>query len=99
MKKIFSQEVTEEKFQFLNIDRSLYEKSRFLRNIRQAYLMYEDLTERQIEAFKETVEKLKNPPKEEAEEKEAVKTKTSESPGKKRAKTKKKKTISPLYAE
>ena len=40
MKQIFSQEVTAKKFDFLNLPKKTYEKSRFLRNIRQNYLMY-----------------------------------------------------------
>ncbi len=60
MKQIFKQEVTDKKYQFLNIDKEIYEQSRFLRNIKQAYLMYEELTEKQIEAFKETAKKIKD---------------------------------------
>ena len=61
MKQIFSEEVTDKKFNFLNIDKSLYRKSRFLRAIRQSYLMYKDLSSKQIAAFKKTVKDLKNP--------------------------------------
>jgi hypothetical protein len=64
MKQVFSEEVTNKKFNFLNIDRSLYEKSRFLRSIRQSYLMYKDLSAKQISAFKKTVKDLKKPSKE-----------------------------------
>ncbi len=60
MKQIFSQEVTDKKFDFLNIDRELYEESRFLRNIRQSYLMYNELSEKQVEAFKKVAEDVKN---------------------------------------
>ena len=42
LKKIFSEEVTEKKYNFLNADKKVYAKSRFLRNIRQAYLMYKE---------------------------------------------------------
>jgi len=55
MRQIFSEEVTDKKYKFLNIPKELYEKSRFLRNIRQAYLMYKELTKKQISAFKKTV--------------------------------------------
>ncbi len=75
MKRIFSEEqkITAKKFLFLNIDKEFYEQSRFLRNIREAYLRFEDLTDRQIEAFKETLERTKNPPSEEELAKEAEK--------------------------
>ena len=63
LRQIFSEEVTDPKFEFLNISKELYEKSRFLRNIRQAYLMYKNLTEKQAEAFKKTVKEIKNPKK------------------------------------
>ena len=59
MKQIFSQEVTAKKFDFLNLTKKTYEKSRFLRNIRQNYLMYKSLTKKQIDAFKKTVEDIK----------------------------------------
>ena len=65
MKQIFSEEVTDKKFNFLNIKKEFYEKSRFLRNIRQSYLMYKSLSEKQIEAFKKTLKEIKNPKKEE----------------------------------
>ena len=61
MKQVFSEEVTEKKFKFLNVDKSVYRKSRFLRSIRQSYLMYKDLSPKQISAFKKTVKDLKNP--------------------------------------
>jgi len=59
MKQIFSQEVTAKKYDFLNIPKKTYEKSRFLRNIRQSYLMYKSLSKKQIDAFKKTVEDIK----------------------------------------
>jgi len=64
MRQIFSEEITSKKYQFLNISKKLYEKSRFLRNIRQAYLMYNSLTKKQIQAFKKTIQELKKPKKE-----------------------------------
>lgn len=57
--QIFSEKVTDKEYSFLNIPRELYEKSRFLRNIRQSYLMYKELTEKQIKAFKKAVTELK----------------------------------------
>ena len=59
MKQIFSQEVTAKKFDFLNLPKKTYEKSRFLRNIRQNYLMYKSLSKKQIDAFKKTVDDIK----------------------------------------
>jgi len=64
MRQIFSEEITSKKYQFLNISKKLYEKPRFLRNIRQAYLMYNSLTKKQIQAFKKTIQELKKPKKE-----------------------------------
>lgn len=65
MKQIFSEEIKDKKYKFLDLDRKTYEKSKFLRNIRRAYLMYKELTEKQIEAFKEAVKTVKNSPPEE----------------------------------
>lgn len=62
MKQIFSEEVTDKAFSFLNIDKGLYEKSKFLRSIRQSYLMYKSLTQKQIEVFKKAVKDLTNSP-------------------------------------
>ena len=59
LKQIFSEEVTDKKYNFLNIERILYEKSKFLRSIRQSYLMYKSLSAKQISAFKKTVKELK----------------------------------------
>ena len=51
----------------LDIPEKLYRESMFLRNIKNAYLRFDNLTEKQIEAFKKTVKDLKNPPKEQKE--------------------------------
>lgn len=59
MKQIFSEEITDKKYKFLNISKELYEQSRFLRNIRQSYIRYKELTEKQIDAFKKTVKDVK----------------------------------------
>jgi len=59
LRQIMSEEIKSKKYQFLNIPTEIYEQSRFLRNIRQAYLMHDGLTVKQIEAFKKTVEDLK----------------------------------------
>lgn len=81
-RQIFSEEVTNKKFAFLNIPKELYEKSRFLRNIRQSYLMYKELSEKQIAAFKKTVKDLKEGKtdrwKEEKDIKEREETKEKE---------------------
>tara|TARA_Y100000310_G_C20629744_1_gene787973 strand:+ start:1258 stop:1563 length:306 start_codon:yes stop_codon:yes gene_type:complete len=52
----------------LNIPKSLYERSSFLRNIKESYLRFDSLSEKQIEAFKKTVKDLKNPKKEDEEQ-------------------------------
>lgn len=44
----------------LNIPDELYRKSSFLRNIKNSYLRFDNLTEKQIEAFKKTVKDLKD---------------------------------------
>ncbi|MBN2112020.1 hypothetical protein JW707_02870 [Candidatus Woesearchaeota archaeon] len=42
-----------------NIPDKLYKENSFLRNIKINYLRYGQLTEKQIEAFKKTVKKMK----------------------------------------
>ena len=59
LKQIFSEKITDKEYQFLDVDRATYTKSRFLRNIRHAYITYGSLTEKQIEAFKEAVKNVK----------------------------------------
>lgn len=59
MRQIFSEEVTDKKYDFLNQPKELFEKSKFLRNIRRSYIMYKDLTDKQIEAFKKAVKDIK----------------------------------------
>ncbi len=44
----------------LDIPASLYKKSLFLRNIKEAFLRFDELTEKQIEAFKKTVKDLRS---------------------------------------
>ena len=59
-KKELSQEIKHPKFKKLfDIPEEFYEKSYFLRNIKLNYLRYESLTDKQIEAFKKTVEEMK----------------------------------------
>lgn len=69
MKRI-QQEIPDPIFKELfNIPQSLYEQSHFLRSIKESYLRFNNLTEKQIAAFKKTIEDLKNPkPKEESKE-------------------------------
>ncbi len=54
---------------FFDIPEEFYEKNSFLRDIKANYLRYENLSERQIEAFKETVEKMKEAKKKESKDK------------------------------
>lgn len=44
---------------FLNIPDEFYKENAFLRSIKVNYLRYNNLTEKQIEAFKKAVEKMK----------------------------------------
>lgn len=61
MKRI-NQEIPDPEFKkFFDIEPSLYEKSSFLRNIKEAYLRYGSLTDRQKEAFLKAVEDVKKP--------------------------------------
>ena len=45
---------------FFDIPESFYEENVFLRDIKLNWLRYHNLSERQIEAFKNTVERMKN---------------------------------------
>ncbi len=63
MRQAFSEEITAKKYLFLEIDKKLYEQSRFLRNIRQSYMRYKELTAKQIAAFKKVAEEVKHPKK------------------------------------
>ncbi|MBI4152341.1 hypothetical protein HY495_01410 [Candidatus Woesearchaeota archaeon] len=64
MKRI-SDPVTEPPYKKLfDIPREFYEKSMFLRNIKEAYQRFGSLTEKQISAFKKAVKDMKNPKKE-----------------------------------
>lgn len=44
--------------EMFDIPEELYKKSLFLRDIKKNYLRFEQLTEKQVEAFKKTVKKL-----------------------------------------
>jgi len=43
-----------------DIPEEFYKKNSFLRDIKIKYLQFRELTEKQIEAFKKTVERMKN---------------------------------------
>ena len=65
MKKI-NQPIEDPKYKkLLDIPVELYEKSSFLRNIKESYLRFDSLTEKQIEAFKKVVKELMDEVKEE----------------------------------
>ncbi len=44
-----------------DIPAEFYAQSYFLRNIKEAYIRFGSLSEKQVEAFKRTVEEMKNP--------------------------------------
>ena len=44
---------------FFDIPQKFYEENTFLRNIKQAYLRFDKLSEKQVEAFKKTVKDMK----------------------------------------
>lgn len=57
------EEVKSEKYKkIFDISKEFYTKSYFLRNVRDYYEKFGKLSEKQIEAFKKTVEKMKNNP-------------------------------------
>lgn len=63
MKRI-SDPVTDPKYkEMFNIPRDFYEKSMFLRNIKESFQRFGSLTENQVTAFKKAVDDLKNPKK------------------------------------
>ena len=54
-------EIKNKKYKNLfDVPKEVYAKSYFLRNVREYYTRFEKLSEKQIEAFKKTAEKLKN---------------------------------------
>src|SRR3989344_832192 len=58
--KELSQEIEDPKMRkFFDIPQEYYEQSQFLRSIKRNYIKFERLTEKQIEAFKKTVEEFK----------------------------------------
>lgn len=67
MKQI-AEPVTDPQYkQLLDIPQELYQQSLFLRNIKQSYLRFGSLTEKQIEVFKKAVQDLKNSKKNQEE--------------------------------
>ena len=54
-------EIKNKKYKKLfDVPKEVYSKSYFLRNVREYYTRFGKLSEKQVEAFKKTVEKLKN---------------------------------------
>jgi hypothetical protein len=65
MKEI-NKPVTDKKYKkLLDIPEELYRKSSFLRNIKSAFLRFDNLTENQVTAFKKTIKDLKEDKKDE----------------------------------
>ena len=58
MKRI-KEEVTKPAYQFLNLSDELYQKSQFLRNIKEFYLRNRTLSEKQVAAFKKAAKDVK----------------------------------------
>ncbi len=59
MKRI-DQPIEGEKYKkLLDIPKESYKKSLFLRNIKESYLRFGSLTEKQVEAFRKTIKELK----------------------------------------
>lgn len=67
MKRI-SEPVKDKKYDFLNIADDLYRESSFLRNIKESFLRFDTLSEKQIEVFKKVVNDLNPKEKKEAKE-------------------------------
>lgn len=63
MKRI-SEPIKDKKYDFLNISDELYRESSFLRNIKESFLRFDTLSEKQIEVFKKVVGDLKKEKKE-----------------------------------
>ena len=62
-KQDLKKEIKDKKMKkFFDIPEEFYKENSFLRSIKLNYLRYGKLTERQIEAFKKTVDKLKGKP-------------------------------------
>ena len=53
---------------FFDIPQKFYEENSFLRNIKQAYIRFDNLSEKQVEAFKKTVKEMKEGKTEKKEE-------------------------------
>ena len=60
MKQI-DQPIDDPKFKkMFDVPASLYEQSNFLRKIKESYIRFGSLSEKQIDAFKKTVEEMKS---------------------------------------
>ncbi|HIJ11704.1 TPA: hypothetical protein HA278_06610 [Candidatus Woesearchaeota archaeon] len=67
MKKI-DKPVKDAKYKkLLDIPREFYLENLFLRNIKESYLRFDKLSEKQIEAFERTVKEMKEGPKDDEE--------------------------------
>ncbi|MBW2966700.1 hypothetical protein KY342_06375 [Candidatus Woesearchaeota archaeon] len=59
-KETLNQKIKDPKMKKLfNIPEEFYRENSFLRNIKMNYIRFEKLSEKQIQAFKQTVEKMK----------------------------------------
>ncbi len=67
--KQINQPIDDPKFKELfDIPKELYEQCYFLRKIKESYIRFGSLTDKQIEAFKKTVKELKSGKRPEPEE-------------------------------
>lgn len=64
MKRI-AETIKDKKYAFLNISNELYRESSFLRNIKESFLRFNSLSEKQIDVFKKVAGDLKKGKKEE----------------------------------
>lgn len=65
------------------VPREFYEENGFLRNIKESYVRFENLTEKQREAFLRVVQEMKEGPKEEDAKGEAAEKKETDKEEKK----------------
>ena len=62
------EDITDPKYKYLNLSEELYRKSQFLRNIKEFYQRHQNLSEKQVEAFKKAVKDIKEGKKKESDE-------------------------------
>ena len=53
-----------------DIPEEYYRENKFLRSIKNSYIRFENLSEKQVDAFKKTVKEIKEGPKEEKKQEE-----------------------------